>query len=84
MINFSICNRAQVGGKKSIFRYAVNIAFRFDVSFCEELREQSTAYSWEGGVNHMFMYPNNGNVFAMSYAENPVVNTFFRVVVQGA
>ena len=31
----------------------------------------------------MFMYPNNGNVFAMSYAENPVDNTFFRVVVQG-
>lgn len=25
----------------------------------------------------MFMYPNNGNVFAMSYTENPVVNTFF-------
>lgn len=31
----------------------------------------------------MFMYPNNGNVFAMSYTENPVDNTFFRVVVQG-
>ena len=32
----------------------------------------------------MFMYPNNGNVFAMSYTENPVVNTLFLVVVQGA
>ena len=32
----------------------------------------------------MFMYPSNGNVFAMSYAENPVDNTFLRVVVQEA
>lgn len=32
----------------------------------------------------MFRYPSNGNVFAMSYTGNQVVNTFFRAVVQGA
>lgn len=46
LINFfQFRNGAQVGGKKSIFRYAINLAFRFDVSFCDELREQSTIYS---------------------------------------